>query len=323
MPAETKEVEQPNTELKDGSEGNDFGAAFEEAAIGKPLDEKAAETQVNKDEGAVKDGKEPEAGKTDEGVKDEKPEVKLPEPGAKKEVENEEVTLETLKHKHNTLQGMYEKDTKDLQAKIKDLEEKVSKKADTPAPEKPDEGKLAEEMIDKMIEETPALKDFFEEYDVMKGPMKMLIGMAISKSKAGGSDNAEAVNSALANLHRVTITTAHKDFDDLIKVEGEGKPSKLETFVKGYTGSDKGKIEHAFYKGDASEVIELIDRYKESVKEIEAKAANSEVSDEVKEQREKKLKDLVAVSKKDAAVNVNTKAKATTFSDGFKEAAGG
>lgn len=323
MPAETKEVEQPNTELKDGSEGNDFGAAFEEAAIGKPLDEKAAETQVNKDEGAVKDGKEPEAGKTDEGVKDSKPEVKLPEPGAKKEVENNEETLETLKHKHNTLQGMYEKDTKDLQAKIKDLEEKVSKKADTPAPEKPDEGKLAEEMIDKMIEETPALKDFFEEYDVMKGPMKMLIGMAISKSKAGGSDNVEAVNSALVKLHRVTITTAHKDFDDLIKAEGEGKPSKLETFVKGYTGSDKEKIEHAFHKGDAQEVIELIDRYKESVKEAEAKVANSEVSDEVKEQREKKLKDLAAVSKKDAAVNVNTKAKATTFSDGFKEATGG
>jgi len=56
MPVETKEVDKPDTDTtKIGAEGNDaFGAAFGAMAEEVVTDDKTAETQVNKDEGADK-----------------------------------------------------------------------------------------------------------------------------------------------------------------------------------------------------------------------------------------------------------------------------
>lgn len=303
---------------------DEFGTAFGAMADEVTPTDKPAETQPEKDEGAEKVDEKPDTEKTVDGedaAKDETADATAKsETGADaKEVQPEEEKPEDYKHKYETLKGMFDKETKAFRDELKQLKEQLATKQDTPKPEPKDEGKEAEEELAKMIEEDPELKEFASEYDYLSKPLQKFLGKIIVKSKSSGSSNNEAVNDALRELHRVTITVAHSDFDELIKPEGEGKPSKLEAFVKNYTGADKDKIEHAYTNGTAREVIELVDAYKKSVKDAEA--ATSTVTDEVKAQREKKLNDLAAVPKKDAAINTNTKKKAETFGDAFAEEA--
>ena len=316
MPAETKEVETPDTDIKAGAEGNDFSSAFNEAAIGAVPDDKPAETQPEKEEGADKVEEKPEAEEKDKDTPKEKSEPKPPEAGAKAE-EKEEETYEALKHKHDTLKGMYEKDTKDLREKLKELETKMADKQDAVKPEPKSKKQEVDELIAKVIENNPKVKGYFDEYDYAAEPLRELLGEVIAEAKSGDSSNDEAVTEVKRELHFMTIKLAHRDFDELVKPEGEGKPSKLEAFVTGYTGSDKEKITNAFTNGNAWDVIELVDAYKKSL-EVPTSAT---VPDEVKERREKKLNDLAAVPKKDAAINANSKKKVSTFSDAFAEAA--
>lgn len=316
MPAETKEVETPDTDIKAGAEGNDFSSAFNEAAIGAIPDDKPAETQPEKEEGADKANEKPEAEEKDKDTPKEKSEPKPPEAGAKAE-EKEEETYEALKHKHDTLKGMYEKDTKDLREKLKELETKMADKQDAVKPEPKSKKQEVDELIAKVIENNPKVKGYFDEYDYAAEPLRELLGEVIAEAKSNGSSNDEAVTEVKRELHFMTIKLAHRDFDELVKPEGEGKPSKLEAFVTGYTGSDKEKITNAFTNGNAWDVIELVDAYKKSL-EVPTSAT---VPDEVKERREKKLNDLAAVPKKDAAINANSKKKVSTFSDAFAEAA--
>lgn len=316
MPAETKEVETPDTDIKAGAEGNDFSSAFNEATIGAIPDDKPAETQPEKEEGADKVEEKPEVEEKDKDTPKEKSESKPPEAGAKAE-DKEEETYEALKHKHDTLKGMYEKDTKDLREKLKELETKVNTKQDTPKPEPKSRKQEVDELIAKVIENNPKVKGYFDEYDYAAEPLRELLGEVIAEAKSGGSSNDEAVTEVKRELHFMTIKMAHRDFDELIKPEGKDKPSKLETFVTSYTGSDKEKITNAFTNGNAWDVIELVDAYKKS---LEA-PASATVPDEVKERREKKLNDLAAVPKKDAAINANSKKKVSTFGDAFAEVA--
>ena len=318
MPVETKEVEKPDNDVAVGAEGNDFGSAFSEAAIGAVPDDKPAETQPEKEEGADKAGEKPDAEKKDEdGTKAKSEESKSPEAGA--DDNKTEETYEALKHKHDTLKGMYEKDTKDLRDKLKELEAKINTKQDTPAPEKKSRKQEIDEQIAGIIEKNEKVKELFKDYDYVAEPMRELLGEIFGEAKAEGSTNEEAVSEVKKELHFMTIKLAHRDFDTLVIPEAEGKPSKLEAFVKSYAGSDKEKIEHAYTDGNAWEVIELVDAYKKS---LEAPASTATVPDEVKERREKKLNDLAAVPKKDAAINANSKKKAETFGDAFAEAAG-
>ena len=312
MPAETKEVETPDTDIKAGAEGNDFGLAFNEATIGAIPDDKPAETPPEKEEGADKVEEKSEVEEKDKDTSESKP----PEAGAKAE-DKEEETYEALKHKHDTLKGMYEKDTKDLREKLKELETKVNTKQDTPKPEPKSRKQEVDELIAKVIENNPKVKGYFDEYDYAAEPLRELLGEVIAEAKSNGSSNDEAVTEVKRELHFMTIKMAHRDFDELIKPEGKDKPSKLETFVTSYTGSDKEKITNAFTNGNAWDVIELVDTYKKS---LEA-PASATVPDEVKERREKKLNDLAAVPKKDAAINANSKKKVSTFGDAFAEVA--
>lgn len=317
MPVETKEVETPNTDTtKIGAEGNDnFGAAFDEAAVGEVLNGKPAETQPEKDEGAEKVEETAEAEKKDEDTAEKaKAESKSPEAGEEKEPEE---TYETLKHKHDTLKGMFDKETKTLRDELKELKKQLSAKQDTPKPEPKDEGKEADAELAKMIEDDPELKEFATEYDYLSKPLQKFLSKIIVKSKASGPVNDTAIQELRQEMHFAIITTAHKDFEELAKPEAEGKPSKLEAFVTAYDGSDKEKVVNAFQKGNAQQVIELIDLYKESVK----KAEESTVVDEVKKKRDEKLADLSAVPKKDGAINTNTKKKVATYGEAFEEAA--
>jgi len=312
MPVETKEVETPDTDIKAGAEGNDFSSAFNEATIGAIPDDKPAETPPEKEEGADKVEEKSEVEEKDKDTSESKP----PEAGAKAE-DKEEETYEALKHKHDTLKGMYEKDTKDLREKLKELETKVNTKQDTPKPEPKSRKQEVDELIAKVIENNPKVKGYFDEYDYAAEPLRELLGEVIAEAKSNGSSNDEAVTEVKRELHFMTIKMAHRDFDELIKPEGKDKPSKLETFVTSYTGSDKEKITNAFTNGNAWDVIELVDTYKKS---LEA-PASATVPDEVKERREKKLNDLAAVPKKDAAINANSKKKVSTFGDAFAEVA--
>lgn len=319
MPVDTKEVETPDTDIKVGSEGNDdFGAAFDEAAVGEVPNDKPAETQPEKDEGAEKVEETAEAEKKDEDTAEKaKAESKSPEAGEEKEPEE---TYETLKHKHDTLKGMFDKETKTLRDELKKLQEQLASKQDTPKAEPKDEGKEAEAELAKMFEEDPELKEFASEYDYLSKPLQKLLGKIIVKSKESGGKSAPddtAIQELRKEMHFAIITTAHKDFYELVKPEAEGKPSKLEAFVTAYDGSDKEKVVNAFQKGNAQQVVELIDLYKESVKKAEA----STVVDEVKKKRDEKLADLSAVPKKDGAINTNTKKKVATYGEAFEEAA--
>jgi hypothetical protein len=329
MPVETKEVDKPDTDTtKIGAEGNDaFGAAFGAMAEEVVTDDKTAETQVNKDEGADKVVEKTDADKTVDGGDDadkakSADATAKTEPGVKEEdkKESDEETYETLKHKHDTLKGMFDKETKTLRDELKKLQEQLAAKQDTPKPEPKDEGKEAEAELAKMFEDDPELKEFASEYDYLSKPLQKLLGKIIVKGKATSGSNATndtAIQELRQEMHFAIITTAHKDFDELVKPEAEGKPSKLEAFINSYDGSDKDKVVNAFQKGNAQQVIELVDLYKESVKKAEA----STVVDEVKKKRDEKLNDLAAVPKKDGAINTNTKKKVETYGDAFNEVA--
>ena len=316
MPVETKEVETPDTDTtKIGAEGNDFGSAFNEATIGAIPDDKPAETQPEKEEGADKVEEKSEVEEKDKDTSESKP----PEAGAKAE-DKEEETYEALKHKHDTLKGMFDKETKTLRDELKKLQEQLAAKQDTPKPEPKDEGKEAEAELAKMFEDDPELKEFADEYDYLSKPLQKLLGKIIVKGKATSGSNATndtAIQELRQEMHFAIITAAHKDFDELVKPEAEGKPSKLEAFINSYDGSDKDKVVNAFQKGNAQQVIELVDLYKESVKKAEA----ATVVDEVKKKRDEKLDALAAVPKKDGAINTNTKKKVETYGDAFNEVA--
>jgi hypothetical protein len=309
MPKEKKEVEKTDTgeTLNVGAEVNDdkdFGSSFNEAAEGKTPEEKPAETPPEKVEGAEKIDEKP----TEEKPAEEKPAGELDETGKPKEKPEED-----YKHKYETLQGMFTK----LEGKLKDVEKEVKTKATVVEPSAEEKEKTEAEELLKELQTDPEIKEFLEEYDYLGKPLLKILKMKAAKGKSNeaGYTKEDIERSVVVAVHFAVVKNAHPDYDDIVKSE-EGKPSELQKFVETYSGDDKTQVENAFKQGTASEVIDLISRYKKS-KETPA----SVVHDDLEKKRKEKLAALETVTKKDTAVNTNTKKKVETFGEAFEEAA--
>lgn len=300
MPGDAKAVETPNTNL--GAEGTDaqFESSFNEAVEGKTPEEKPAETPPEKEEGADTTGEKPEAEKQAE-----EDAAKLAEKTGSQEEDEED-----YKQKYKTLQGMFDKETKALQEKLKELEGKI---VAPPAKEEPSKKDDSEELT-KLLEGDDEIKSFLEEYDYLGGPLLKIVGKVLANSKKDGAGSSqEEINQAVTvAVHFATIQAIHPDYNEITKAE-EGKPSELKKFVDTYSGSDKQQIEDAYNHGNAQQVIDLVNLYKKS-KETPA-------NDDLKQKRDKKLADLAAVPKKDGAINTNAKGKPSTFEEAFNQAA--
>lgn len=308
---EKAEKEVVDAGVTETEEDDEFGAAFGEAAAESSTPDTKAEAPAKREraEEEPEEKEDEEEGKDGEEGGEEDPSKSEKEPtetdtGKPKKGEDD------WEQRYKTLQGMFEQ----LQGEVETLKKGKTDPAEKDGKKGPDKTEPTGIDLSKLAEEDPDIKEFLEEYDYLAGPLQKILSTVASPKAASVSQEELA-----AILHNATITAARPEYPELTKKNGDG-PSALRTFVDGYNGEDKERVQNAYEKGSAQEVIWLIDQYKasrESKKE-------SELSSKVKEGKKKKLEDLSAVeARKEASPGPKAKeGDSDSFEAGFEASAG-
>lgn len=287
---------------------------------------KEEETKVEA-AGAVPPGDDDEFGaafgeSADESSSESEAEAPVTERAKEEETDNEETKEEVLegtsdkkgstetdtekgeedwKHKYESLQGMFTKLQGQVEALTKAEQTEETKEAPKATPP-------AGIDFAKLAEDDEEVRDFLEEFDYLAAPLQKILSKVLPSGKVSQDDMATI-------LHTATITAAHPEYPNISTLDNKGM-SPLKNFVYNYAGDDKDKVEKAYEQGNASEVIWLIDRFKDK------KPVNGTNGTNGTAVKKKKLDNLTAVESKEAAINPNAKGSGgDTFEDGFEASA--
>ena len=270
MPTEEKQVVEEQ-KTADTESPTAFGDAFREATneVAEPVKEEAKEE-----------------------VKEEKKEEKEVKEEAKEaETEVKKTDDSQWKHKYDTLQGMFNKMSKDFKA----IKEQITQQ------------KVNEEKKSESEPDDEEMTNFLTDYDYIANPAKKIIDR---KAK-------EVEERILHNLNEHYTQTSRMVADLVISMEHPDFISLRNTGdIRGWVDSMNESPEKEEYtricdEGNVEEVIQLLNDFKKATKK--QKVVKEE--DPVKQE---KITNLTAVTTKRGAINAESGGKPASFSDAFK-----
>ncbi len=310
-------------------EEDSFENAFDEAVAGKGGEEEITPTKDPVElEGEAKEEPTPEEAKSEEeAVKEEEKPVKGEvdvSRESKVEAPDDEETIDQLRHKYNTLQGMYNSEVKktkeapkeEVQTELEKKESEIEVAYDTSA---------LTDAIGNLESVKKAKEDYGDDVgnafsDVANFVVKNVMGEVskIVEDKIGKisevvkplEDNYAA---ATEKAHDDAIIEAHPDYSTYLE-SGE-----LIQFIEGQKGLTLKLYQNVVESGNASDVIELVQAFRESKGYVEEKEKEPETPK--KEIDTSKLEDMEAVStKKTPVTGTKGGADKNDFGGAFQEA---
>ncbi len=294
-------------------EKDEFGDAFDEALEAEGGEEKAPTDEPAKEpEGKVEENPEEEAPKEKpipEEVKEEpseedpdkKPGEEEPEPEEKPDPDEPEETLESLQHKHSTLQGMFNK----LAREKKDLEDKhhsTDEPEDKGAPKAEEQPVIdASAVLDK-IGKFDSFKNLEKEYgEDMTTALNEIVTATVETVTAGMSEYVDKQLGQLANIinplqdshveskaekHEAALLSAHPDAEAIIE------SGNMVKWIESQPDYKREMYEKIYKDGATAQVDDLFSTFKKETG-IETKQddfKDEEVIDEDKKEKAAKKK---------------------------------
>lgn len=204
---------------------------------------------------------------------------------------------ETYKHKYETLQGMFNR----LSKEFEELKKGATAGADR------QEANAAGTITNTAEKQDDDIAEFMEQFDYLAKPMQKImerfvtkaIDEAVTKTRGEMTTQIAATNRAVADF---MITSAHPDFYTM-RDSGEVKK-----WVEGLTGKDKTLYTKVYEDGSVNEVIDMLSEYKKTISKA-------------KEAKEEKLKNLTAVKTKPGAISLESGQKPDDFEGSFAKRA--
>lgn len=307
----------------------------EDQAKAKEDVEKGVGKEEKKEVSADDKTKKSEEVKTDAEKDKEKEKEKTPESEADKKYKD-------LEHKHKTLEGMYNKLTKDLDD-LKESKEK-EKKAEATKKEPPEDlGKMFKSFVDTLYDDLDditkkTIKEYDTEFDTpskienikrehaLKKTILLIEERTEKKLKESMTSFAEALKETIQPLfdtveqttqssHYSSIKQAHPDFETY-RDNGE-----LKAWIDEQPNLLKESLTKVYSKGKSADVIDMYNMFKKD-KGLDKKKDEKAEAEKDKDQLDKdeRKKNLETVKGKTSGVNIGSTGKAESFDEAFDEA---
>lgn len=248
----------------------------------------------------------------------------------------DELPFEERVHKHKTLEGMYNSETKkrrELEAEIKKLKEAPPAAPDKDATDKgigADKDKKPAADVMSGFMEVPEIKAFSEEYDEIAPGVLKIAEHTILTTQAMFKNFSEKLAEALSPVltthektdrekHFAAIKQEHPDFD-AYNANADEQPSELEAWVETLPAYKKEAYKQVLEAGTAEEVIDMVRDFR-TAKGYTGNGKPKGEPSPVDEIDEEKIKGMEAVRTKKGPLATTGKGGVQDYEGAFAEAA--